>query len=293
MESEGISPPNLEQLQRWLLAAITHPAGVRAGVLSDDAQQQFTLTLDGLEQVVLPSRRMSAEQRLAVYQQAYFGRLIAALKEFFPCLAESLGEEVFAQFAVGYLQRYPSGSYTLHRIADRFVHFLEETRPGDATAANDWTGFWIDLARLELAIDRVFDAPGPEREPRLGHEQLASIPAEQWPEAKLKLAAGMELLQFQFPVGEYYSRWKRDERAEVPRPQPAFAALLRRDYVVRRYELTAAQHRLLSSLATGESVGEAIAAAAEVEPDLEALAANLQSWFRDWAAEGFFSGIEL
>ena len=289
MAIEPTPQPNLEQLQRWLLAAITHPAGIRAGVLSAGAQQGTSSGLQTVEQVLLPSERMTAEQRLTIYQQAYFARLIAALKEFFPCLADSLGDEVFAQFAVGYVQSYPSQSYTLQRLADRFVQFLQETRPSDAGAADAWTGFWIDLARLELAIDRVFDAPGPEQEPKLTHEQLLSLPAQGWAEAHLQLARGMELLRFEFPVGPYFSSWKQGKTNAVPLPQPSYVALSRRDYVVRRYELTAVQHLLLESLAAGSTVGEAIEAAAEVEADWDALAADLQNWFRQWAAEGFFS----
>ena len=285
-------PPNLEQLQRWLLAAITHPAGVRAGVASDEAQRTLRLGNGDLEMVVLPSLRMSAEQRLAVYQHAYFGRLIEALKEFFPCLSESLGEEVFTQFGVGYLTRHPSQSYTLHRLADRFAEFLEATRPTDE-GADAWAGFWIDLARLELAIDRVIDAPGPENEPKLDFEQLTSFAADRFPEARLRLVTGMELLSFRFPVGEYYSAWKRGEKPAVPPYRLSYAALVRRDYIVRRYELTAAQFALLRTLATGDTVGEAIAAAAEVDDDFDSLAANLQNWFRQWAADEFFRGNEF
>jgi len=284
--------PTLDQLQRWLQAAITNPAGVLPGLLSDEAQQQIPLSPDRLEEIILPSRRMSADERLAVYQRAYFARLIEALQEFFPCLSASLGEEVFAQFSVGYLQQYPSQSYTLHRLADRFAAFLDETRPKDSSAAASLTGFYVDLARLELAIDRVFDAPGPERDPRLTFEQLTSISAERWPETRLKLCRGFELLRFDFPVGEYYSAWKQGESPAVPSPRPSFAALLRRDFVVRRFELTSVQHELLQSLAAALPVGEAIAQAAALESDHDALAANLQHWFRQWAAEGFFSGIE-
>jgi len=292
MASDGNPSPTLAHMQRWLLAAIAHPAGVLPGVLSEEAQRQISLYPPDLEQVILPSERMSAVERLAVYQRAYFARLIEALKEFFPCLSVSLGEEVFTQFAVGYLQQYPSQSYTLHRLADRFVQFLDETRPKDKNVAGELTGFYVDLAQLELAIDRVFDAPGPERDPRLSFEQLAAIPAERWPETKLNLCRGFELLRFDFPVGDYYSAWKRNAPLTVPQPKPSFAALFRRDYVVRRFELSQVQYELLRSLASGQTVGEAIAAAAELESDLDALAENLQHWFRQWAAEGFFSGIE-
>jgi hypothetical protein len=68
---------------------------------------------------------------------------------------------------------------------------------------------------------------------------------------------------------------------------------LRRDFVVRRYELTGAQHELLRTLAAGGTIGEALEAAAEVEADFDALLARVASWFRQWAAEGFFGRVEV
>ena len=41
------------------------------------------------------------------------------------------------------------------------------------------------------------------------------------------------------------------------------------------------------------TVGEAIGRAAEgAGPDLDRFAAKLRTWFRDWAAEGFFRTVE-
>ena len=40
--------------------------------------------------------------------------------EEFPVLKHALGEEVFDAFAVGYLQQYPSRSYTLFQLAANF-----------------------------------------------------------------------------------------------------------------------------------------------------------------------------
>jgi hypothetical protein len=284
--------PSLDQLQRWLLAAITSPAGIQDGILSPAAQEQTVLPSADISGVMLPSLRMTADERLNVYRNAYFARLVEALHGFFPCLAENLGNDVFSKFAFGYLQRYPSQSYTLNRLADRFVQFLQETRPTDE-AAGLWTEFWIDLARLELAIDRVFDAPGPENEPTLTYEQLAAIDPAHWPMARIKLATGFELLAFQFPVGEYYSDWKQDRRLTIPQPKPSFAALARRDYIVRRFELSPGQWQLLSSLSRGETLGDAIACAADAVDDFDALARDLQIWFRQWAADGLFSSADV
>jgi hypothetical protein len=121
--------PALDVVQRWFQAVVTHPAGAAAGIASPAAQGFVPLGRGALERLVRRSSRLTAEQRLAIYANAYYARLLECLAECFPVLERALGAEVFAGFAFDYLQRYPSRSYTLDRLADSFPRFLEETRP--------------------------------------------------------------------------------------------------------------------------------------------------------------------
>jgi hypothetical protein len=80
----------------------------------------------------------------------------------------------------------------------------------------------------------------------------------------------------------------------VPTPEPAeeLVALLRRDFVVRRYTLSRPQHALLEAVLAGLPMSQAIAAAGAVSAvDDDELAAELQAWFRFWTAEGFFQTL--
>ena len=108
-------PPSLRATQAWMLDAITHPDGVAAG----GAPRL-------IDELVLPSQQQSAAERLAVYSTAYFARLLEVLSELFPCLRFAVGDDLFGQFAAGYLQQYPPRSYTLHRLADRFAALLRQ-----------------------------------------------------------------------------------------------------------------------------------------------------------------------
>lgn len=287
--------PTLEKIQRWLQAVMTNPAGVAAGIESDEARRHIDVSALDVERVILASQRESSLERLAVYGNAYYLRLLECLREFFPCLAEALGRETFDEFAVGYLQRYPSQSYTLHRLADRFVQFLAETRPvSDA----DWTGFVLDLARLELTIEQVFDAPGPEPDPWLAAsapEANAAInswanlsPAELNEETRLVAATGLTLVQFAWPVSTYYTAWKRGQPLPWPEPQAQFVALLRRDYIVRRHELTRPMYELLSRLVAGTPLSEAISQVSAGEAGVKLFPDELREWFFQWSRHGLF-----
>jgi hypothetical protein len=253
----------LERLQRWMLAAITDPAGTRA---------------EGVEKIVLPSRQQSAAERIAVYGNAYFARLLEVLRELFPCTRFAVGDELFDRFAVDYLQEHPPHSYTLARLADQWVDYLDATRPAD------WGEFVVEAARLEQAIDRIFDGPGPEGLPPL------VMPANADDSIKLRFIPGFELHAFRYPVSRYYTEWKAGRQPEWPERGPQYVALLRRDYIVRRHELSAVQYSLLQALYRGSSLGEAIVDAAEVEAaNVEELAVEFRRWFGVWGAERFFA----
>ena len=118
------------------------------------------------DDLILPSRQQSSEQRLEIYSHAYYARLAECLCEMFPVLVATLGRDEFLPFANCYLDRFPPSSYTLNDLADHFPDYLAETRPADVPLP-DWPEFLIELAQLELTIEQVFDGPGTEDVPPL------------------------------------------------------------------------------------------------------------------------------
>ena len=300
--------PELDVVQQWFQAVISHPGGVAEGVGSEEAKRRLPVGEVGA--VIAPSRNLTPEERLGIYAHAYYARLLECLADSFPMLGRALGQEVFASFAFEYLQLYPSRSYTLDRLGEDFPRFLAETRPdrdvadpaADATdtadadgMAPDWPDFLIDLARLEWAIAKVFDGPGVEFQPLLQPEDLEALGPERFAAAQLKPVVCLRLLTFRYPVNAYYTAARQaaeDEEIPLPDPAPEHVALTRTDFVVRRYSLTPTQHALLQALAGGAPVAEAIAAAAETaEAGDEAFAAELRESFRRFAELGFFQAV--
>lgn len=293
--SEG-GPRSLEVVQRWFQAVVSNPDGVDGGAVSPDAQELIRLDRGELEAVVRRSRNLTASERLSIYANAYYSRLLECLGGCFPVLKQALGDEVFDSFAFEYLQRYPSRSYTLDHLGKNFPRFLDETRPGREEGEDpegvDWPDFLIDLATFEWTIAKVFDGPGVEGRALLTPEALLAFPPERFAEARLVPVPCLKILAFRFPVNAYYTAARHaGEGEEVPVPEAAAeqVAVTRREFVVRRYPLSPPQHALLTEILAGATVGEAIAAAAGASDlDDEALAAELRAWFRYWVAEGFF-----
>lgn len=286
---------DLEKLQTWMQAVISHAGGIEAGIVSEEAQREFQIAPDALEKLICRSENLTSAERLGIYGNAYYARLLECLRESFPVLAYALGNDLFDEFSLEYLQRYPSQSYSLCQLGDHFAAHLKETRP-DAEQHEegqvDWPDFLIDLATLEWNIEQVFDGPGSEGVPPLDLAQIESIPPESWPQMMLHPAPCLRLLAFQFPVNDYYTAFRQDENPDMPAPRSQYIALNRRQYVVRRLEIEPLEYRLLEGILAGDSVGhviETIAMSANLP--LEELARLLQQWFQKWTGAHFFSSV--
>ncbi|MEX0704799.1 MAG: DNA-binding domain-containing protein [Planctomycetales bacterium] len=122
-------PRELRTIQEWMQAVITHPEGVAAGIDSAAARAKIDVAPAEAERVVPRSKSLDAIGRLEIYANAYYARLLECLREEFPAFVHAVGQEVFDGFAFGYLQSYPSRSYTLAELGAHFPQYLRETRP--------------------------------------------------------------------------------------------------------------------------------------------------------------------
>ena len=272
----------LDQFQRWMQTFIVH-RGTEGAALSAAASEG--VRAEDVASVILPSSTLTSLERLGVYRGMYLLRLEEALETDYPALAHFLGGEDFNELVDGYVEAFPSRSYTLNRLGDHLPEYIR-TAPGIARR-----GFLYDLARLELAVSEVFDAP---ESPVLTTEQIAQVPTEAWPNARLRPIEAFRLLSFQYPVNAYLTSVKEDDHDHPKaRKKNSWVAVFRRKYACWRLDLSRPGHDLLQALADGTSLGDAVAAARKRRGRGAVGEEQLFRWFRDWVREGIFQSIEL
>lgn len=281
--------PSLHEIQNWMQATLWHRAGIEGSVPAAAG------SIAGLaaDDVVTRSRQMSSTERLAVYSRAYFARLLDCLESEFPAVRHAAGKEAFAGFAWGYLGACPSESYTLSELGRRFPDYLQEVRPlrESDRAQPDFADLLISLARLERTYSEVFDAPGPENSPSLSPVELQAITPEQFADARLQFHQTVRLLSLPFPCHEYCSAVRQGREPAPLAPLATPLVILRRDYIVRRWTVSPEQHVLLTSLQRGETVGTALALAANGSTSPVTLVHDLQRWFAEWTAARLFRAV--
>jgi hypothetical protein len=277
---------SLDSLLRWFQSTVTHPGGVAA--------EGNTAAIDA---AIAPSSRQTSVERLTVYAQSYWARLVGCLEEEFPTVRAAVGDEAFASFAVGYIEAHPSTSYTLGRLSDRFVSYLQETAAHAAGHTDArWSQAVVEIARLERAITEVFDAPGGETIGYLTPIELAAIAPDRQADLKLTLLPTVRLMTFDHDVNEFFTAVRRAAPSGESPPWPAerrtYLALSRRDFVVRRHALSHPEFVLLSGVAAGTTLSGALASLFD-DPtiDVESAAASLGRWFAAWSEAGLFQSL--
>ena len=110
---------------------------------------------------------------------------------------------------------------------------------------------------------------------------------------RLRLIPAIRLLELRYPANDYMNAVRTGKKPRLPRPRPSHAIVYRRDFNVYRREQDPGQFKLLSALARGSTLEEAVRKSVSKRGgNADRLAATLGGWFRSWAAAGVFCGIE-
>ena len=279
-------PPELDQIERWMQALIMHPDGINSGLRSEEARDILPSSAEGLERVVLPSKQLNSQERLGIYRDMYYWRLIGILEEEFPTVQQLFGEELFSEVARAYVTQHPSRHYSLTRLGSKFPGYLAE-EVGDLPHRR----FAAAVATVERAMEDVFDAR--QVEP-IQFEDLQSIPIERWGDVRLQTIPALRLLRLDYPVNSFITAVRENRHMDIPATSPAFTAVYRHNYRVWRVDLDLERFTLLDALHQNESMGSALDQCASIPGiDPTELTGSIGDWFREWTTQGLFCAAQL
>jgi putative DNA-binding protein len=185
--------PDLRQTQRLFWALITAPEGARPA--AEELRRKGTIGPGEIDSIFSGDDRLPALDRLDIYANMYFYRLLDCLAEDFPRVLEALGRDRFHNLVTDYLLAHPSGSPSLRLLGRRFAEFAK----GHAISSE--FPYLADLARLDWARVDVFDAP---EAPALTRENLGSLPADRAGEATFELIPALRILRLEYDIARVW-----------------------------------------------------------------------------------------
>lgn len=296
------SKGDLRALQRLMAAAIFRP--LTGG---DHMQRRW---IDGRPmarvagEFMKPNDRMSAFERLEIYNRVYWFRVLDSMYEDCPGLHALLGPRRFWRLAKAYLVQYPSRSFTLRDLCSRLARFIaaepELTAPHTAAA--------LDVARFEWAQVVAFDAAALPQLP------VSAMQSSQPEQMRLGLQPYLSLLALNHAVDDYVLAVKQRDRAlrtatsnavaskaetEPAPPSPrlrrerVFLAVHRIDNQIYYKRLLPEEYRMLKALSAGRALADACAAAFRRSRQPPSEQADLvRSWFTLWGRFGWICSRE-
>lgn len=279
---------SLAALQRTIAGALTRPfaPGERMQSASAEIAAHF----------IKPNDRLTSFERLQIYNQQYWWRILGSFHEDFRGLRAVLGQRKFERLAIAYIEACGSTSWSLRDLGQHLESWLRK-HPEFATPH---IALALDVVRVEWARVIAFD--GPEKPP-IDPAKLQRIPPER---LRFSLQPYVSLLTLAHPVDKLLGRLRTRsmETASVsnavtagrrrrpvrltarPGKEPIHIAVHRLEFSVYYKRLDPAAFRVLTSLRDGATLTDACGMAFDDPPPNAAV--RMQSWFAQWTHLGWF-----
>jgi hypothetical protein len=268
---------NLRDLQSLLYRRITDPDTTVEGC--DDEDRPVSGEVEAL---INGDRRLSAKERLGIYANAFFFRLLDCIGEHFPVTLTVVGADDFAAIVRGYLRACPPTEPSILYAGYYLPEFLS-----DHPCTERWP-FIADLAGLERAVLGVFHAAD---EPAPSVEEVRAVPLEEWPAMRFRIHPAVEIVPVEWRVAETLRAIEQGQEWEVPPHENASVLVWRQNALVRYRDLEPPERDALAVVSRGGSfagICGAVAAATE-EPDPMAVIGRLLA---RWLADEILASVD-
>jgi len=202
-----------------------------------------------------------ADPLVSIYRNTSLKGALDALADNYPTVATIVGHEVFVRLALAFVGEHPPGSPVLAVYGVGFADWLEhQPIMGDLPYLSGVA--LIDRLRTETSMAPDADLLDPAR--------LAGWDVEKWSRSAAPLHPATRFGWFTVPAPSIWLAHLDPDTAEIAPEWRAEGILLTRvDHEIVARRIGAAEHRILSGLRLGETIGEAAAATAKLYPHID------------------------
>ena len=287
---------NLEQLQQAVFEVtrqpLTRSEKMRPRLPDGRSVRQIA------DSLIKPNDRLTSFERLQIYNQQYWFRILSSFGEDFPGLRSLIGERRFERLSVAYLNECPSISFTLRDLGSRLEAWLGK----NTEYVKGVERIALDMVRLEWAEIEAFDGGEIARLAMDASTQLSG-------NTVFRLQPHLHLLDLAYPVDDLllhirgievkndaasnavlnFPRPTKVRRASLPRAKRVYVAVHRLNNSVYFKRLTRDGFALLGALREGKTLEQALEVSLlRRRRDVDRVGTQLREWFHDWSYLGWF-----
>jgi hypothetical protein len=273
-------PLELRRMQEWFASIITRPI--------DPDNNMMPISPSGramseeAKEFIVPSPTLAPDQRIEIYNQQYWWRLLTIMQENFPLVTRLFGYYEFNQtIAFPYLTKYPPSTWSLNVLGNTLSNWIEEEY-------NEKDKKLIkEAALIDYAYLSSFFA---EKKQPISFE---TANMEELSIKNLTLQPHVHLFQldsdlFDFRANLYKETadyWIENDFPELKKGQFYFILYRSHHNFVLSDTLSPIAYQMLNRFKSGASI-DSICEWLETQDEqtFEEAASNMQEWFRDLAA---------
>lgn len=193
-------PSQLKKTQLWFASILVSP------IDEDSRMMPISPSGDHIEEeafdYIIPSPALRPAQRIQIYHQQYWWRLLSILHDAVPLLTRLFGYHDFNQL-IGkpYLSAFPPDTYTLHTLCDHLPLWIEKNyHASDKTLV-------LDAARADTALNSAFYA----KQHKILDIQTTAEEMKKIVKRKMRLQPHTLLLDFRYDLFKFRIEMLKEE----------------------------------------------------------------------------------
>ena len=278
-------PKRLKEIQEWFASIITQPIDSNNHI-SPKTPRGLPIVKEAAK-FIMPNQSLQAYQRIEIYNQQYWWRLINALQEAFPLLLRLFGFTDFNQtIAISYLKKFPPNDWTLNVLGDRLPKWIKERYKSEDRE------LVLHAAMVDNAFNHAFFI---KQMPSLSALDLVSAEASALMKEKLYLQPHVQLFKLPYNLFTFRNKFiKESPEHWVEHDFPELNSEKEYHFIVLRKpnnntswrEISLTEYAILHKLSLGDSI-EKICDWIETQDSFlrQEAETSLSAWFQKWTSE--------
>lgn len=225
---------------------------------------------------IVETDTLSAWQRMELYTQSYWLRLLDNLQEEFPMLVRLFGEHDFdAMLGIPYLDAHPPMHWSLNVLGARFVPWI-------ASCYQEEDKKLVKIcAEIDWACQELFVAARGKK--AQVSEALLSKKLTLQPTVRLFELPGNFLEFRKALLAHPAAYWQEHAFPELVKDRPYYFAIFRKNSLTIDWkELSKEEYMLLTFLDQGMNIDEACEAMQQSDLNVQLLEAEIAFWAQEW-----------
>lgn len=289
IKNDSQLPYQLKSIQEWFAGVITNRLGENSTIQSHTING--ILIAEESTHYITPSPTLQPHQRMQIYNQQYWWRLLNTLHANFPLVTRLFGCHAFNEkIAIPYLLKYPPNHWSLNLLGERLSKWIAEyyQEPDQSLVLN--------ASRLDWAFMASFIDP---QYPLLNLNQMTKESPESLLSQVFYLQPYINLFTWEYDLLTFRENfmkydvdyWVEHRFPDLPKGKTYFFTLYRNlnNHLAWR-EVSKGEFILLERFKMGTSITDACEYIESQEDSLhEYIANHLQKWLQEWAQAGWLT----